>query len=633
MRGEFLRRGAAVGVAIGAAAVAVTVGGTPALRAEPAAAFALGAVVVCVYAGIGLALGALLTAGSAAGGPLRACAERIGSARALWPLAALAIAFAAWNEAVRVSDALAVWRHAGRAAIAAAAAIALAAAFVRPRPARPATRRLERFFTAGIAPALLGLALYAARPAPAPASDPAELDVLAYAPRFAPEPREAFAPTAASDRPRVLLIGVDGASWDRVERGIERGALPTFARLRDRGVAAPLVSEQPTYSPRLWTTIATGVAPSAHGIEDFYLMQLPRLGVENLALPRSLGVVRSALEASGELRFVPVTSSLRRAKAIWNLADEAGLASAVIGLWATWPPEALAHGVVVSDHASVARRREWLDRGKASAESQVTTWPPALAAELAPLQRAPDSVTREELGRFVAVDDATWRAFEATRHFSKEERISAFRSSHLNDAFFAAAAERVWRERRPDLLVLYLRAVDELSHFYYEAGVPEAAALGWSAADVARFGGVVDRAYEATDRAIAPLVDDALASGDTLVVLVSDHGWEREPDGRYNHNRAPAGILMLAGAGVCRAACPPLAEATLYDVAPTVLARLGLPLSDEMRGRPLDAAFQASRAPSRVARYGEPLSRGRAVGSSSDAALREKLEALGYLRR
>jgi arylsulfatase A-like enzyme len=329
-----------------------------------------------------------------------------------------------------------------------------------------------------------------------------------------------------------------------------------------------------------------------------------------------------------------VTSSLRRRKALWNLADEAGLASAVVGMWATWPPEPLRHGQIVSDHASLARQQEWLDRGKASesAADGTTTWPPGLAVQLAPLQRPARQVTREELAAFVAVDDALWNEFESLDRFSKQVPLSAFRSSHLNDAFHARAAEQIWRESRPDLLVLYLRAVDELSHFFYEAGVPEAAQLGWSDADVRRYAGVVDNAYAWTDRLIAPLVAEALAGGDTLVVLASDHGWAREADGRYNHNDAPPGVLILAGAGVCTEHCPPLRDPTVYDVAPTLLSRLGLPLSAELVGRPLDEAFTAPRHSARVPAYGGRLGPARAVASENDGVLREKLEALGYVR-
>jgi predicted AlkP superfamily pyrophosphatase or phosphodiesterase len=638
MRWEVGRRGAAIGVVYGIAAAAETVRITPALRDGPGSvvpALEIVALFVCVFAAIGAATAAaLMLLGALGRGVGVPALDRLGSGRALWPIALLGIAFAALNESMRGIPVLEEWRYAIRAALIALAVFAVLRALLRDVRTPAALRAVEATLALLLLPAIAGCVAYALKPLPKAAGDVTTGGVLALAPRFAPEPAEAFERTRDPGRPRVLLIGIDGASWDRIDRGIAAGRLPTFARLKREGITAPLGSLIPTYSPRIWTSMVTGVPASEHGIEDFYLTQLTRLGVENFHLRRSFSPIRRVLDAAGELRFVPVTSSLRRRKAIWNLADEGGLRSAVVGLWATWPPETLQHGEIISDHASLARQQEWLDRGKANGPNAgVTMYPPALQERLAALQRAPDSVTREELASFVEVDDATWLEFEQARQFSKGVPLSAFRSSHLNDDFYAHSARTLWSEDRPDLLVLYLRAVDELSHFFCDAGASNAAELGWSARDIQRFGGVVDHIYEWTDRAIAPLVDEALRDPNVLLAIVSDHGWEREPDGRNNHNFAPPGILILAGAGVCREHCAPLGSPTIYDVAPTVLARLGLPLSRELVGHPLDAAFTVEKPIVEVAAYGGPQNASHAVSSEADAQMREKLEALGYMRK
>ena len=453
-------------------------------------------------------------------------------------------------------------------------------------------------------------------------------DVLALAPRFAPE---AVEPAAAVDRPRIMILGLDGASWDRIEAGIQAGRLPTFERLTRGGRTADLETLTPTYSPAIWTTVATGVPPEVHGIDTFYIFELPRLGVDRLRVPKGLDLVEEFLTASGELRRVPVTSSMRRRKAFWNLADEAGLVSATVGLWATWPPESLANGLVISDHASLAKRHEWLDRRKSSELSRgASMYPLELEERFASLQRSPTTVSRAELAEFVPVDDDLWAEFETVQAFSKDVKLSAFRSSQLNDSFYFGTAERIWIEDQPDVLFVYTKAIDELSHFFYRAGVPEASKLGWSAAEIERYGPVVDRAYEWTDRRLAPLVDLVDADPNTLLIVLSDHSWEREPDGDYNHNHAPPGILILYGADVCREDCVAVDEVSVFDVMPTVLERLGLPLAEEFPGRPLPA-FDNPHPVQTVALYGPPLGSGAAVGSELDPELTEKLKALGYL--
>lgn len=68
---------------------------------------------------------------------------------------------------------------------------------------------------------------------------------------------------------RVVLVGIDGATWDVIRPLAAAGKLPTFARLPSEGWSAPLRSMEPMVSPALWTTIATGKTPARHGIAGF----------------------------------------------------------------------------------------------------------------------------------------------------------------------------------------------------------------------------------------------------------------------------------------------------------------------------------------------------------------------------
>ncbi len=71
-------------------------------------------------------------------------------------------------------------------------------------------------------------------------------------------------------QPRVVLIGLDGASWKMIEPMARAGELPHLQALMDRGVAADLASVEPLLSPPVWTSIATGRTPKAHGVDFFY---------------------------------------------------------------------------------------------------------------------------------------------------------------------------------------------------------------------------------------------------------------------------------------------------------------------------------------------------------------------------
>lgn len=71
-------------------------------------------------------------------------------------------------------------------------------------------------------------------------------------------------------RPRLVLIGVDGGSWNLIDPLLLRGEMPHLAALAARGVTAELDTVEPLISPTVWTSIATGRSPDAHGISSFF---------------------------------------------------------------------------------------------------------------------------------------------------------------------------------------------------------------------------------------------------------------------------------------------------------------------------------------------------------------------------
>lgn len=70
-------------------------------------------------------------------------------------------------------------------------------------------------------------------------------------------------------RPRVVLLGIDGGSWSLLDPMIARGELPNLAALAARGATADLATVEPVISPTVWTSIGTGRSPEAHGVTVF----------------------------------------------------------------------------------------------------------------------------------------------------------------------------------------------------------------------------------------------------------------------------------------------------------------------------------------------------------------------------
>jgi len=128
----------------------------------------------------------------------------------------------------------------------------------------------------------------------------------------------------AQPRPPVVFIGLDGADWALLDQYMERGVMPALRALVNEGSSGTLETIHPALSPLIWTTMMTGVGPLEHRVLDF-------LRVNPVSQQRE-----------------PITSDERKVPAVWNMATNAGKKVGALGLWATYPAEAV-NGLLVSD--------------------------------------------------------------------------------------------------------------------------------------------------------------------------------------------------------------------------------------------------------------------------------------------
>src|SRR6185295_3547462 len=156
--------------------------------------------------------------------------------------------------------------------------------------------------------------------------------------------------------------------------------------------------------------------------------------------------------------------------------------------------------------------------------------------------------------------------------------------------------------------------------------------------EVRRFGHALPEFYAWADQLLGELV--AEAGDDTTVLLVSDHGFftgEARPAADPSDFTAGApqwhrlhGILVAAGPGITPGV---VRDANVLDVAPTLLALLGLPVPRDMPGRPLFA--DASAGQPRALESYELLPRAKSVAAPRSAGLDterlRELAALGYI--
>jgi hypothetical protein len=424
---------------------------------------------------------------------------------------------------------------------------------------------------------------------------------------------------------RLLVFGIDGATWQVIDPLLARGRLPNLARLVREGSRAPLRTLTPTHSPRIWTTIATGVPPERHGILDF-VVTLP--GGAGTTLP---------------------SSTQRRAAAVWNALSDHGYRVGVANWWESHPAEPVA-GFVISDRTAAVRRATYrsvlgLTDAALAGHSGGETHPPELHAELEPILSAVGEPDPALLARLAPLRAGQLAELRAQRAFSRENRLSVLKFTLLQDLAMAEASLHAVRRHAPDALLHFFAGVDAIEHHFWKYREP-ARFAGVPAEDVAVFGPLIDRYYELADETLGRFVA-AMGDGPLAVIVVSDHGHEADPRhatpgakgqsvwASGTHRDAPDGILVVSGAGAARGAR--IERASVEDVTPTALAWMGVPVGADMSGRvlreALDPAQLAAHPVRSVATHTRPerAAGGAPVASAADADLEGRLRALGYV--
>ena len=362
-------------------------------------------------------------------------------------------------------------------------------------------------------------------------------------------------------RPRVIVVGWDGADWKLLDPLLKEGRLPNLAALVANGRTWNLDTYQPMASPLIWTTIATGRTPVDHGVTDFQELD-----------PKT----RTRLPISGRSRKVP---------AIWNLASVKGLTVGVVGWWATWPAEKV-NGFLVSDRAAPV-----LFDPEALSKSPALTWPEGLADGVRLIGRREGNPPFEDVAQSLHVSRAEFDAAVAKRE-DLANPVTGFRKILGATRTIGKVALELYDRGATELLMVYFQGTDEIGHVLGRFEAPKLPAV--SEEDFGKFKDGIAALYVEADRILGELSRRAIRDGATLI-LASDHGF-RHGEGRpasvsgtqfdtaFLWHEAP-GILVAAGPGVIPS--PARGKAGVFDLAPTLCRLLGLPSDPAFEGKPI----------------------------------------------
>jgi predicted AlkP superfamily phosphohydrolase/phosphomutase/Tfp pilus assembly protein PilF len=339
---------------------------------------------------------------------------------------------------------------------------------------------------------------------------------------------------------RVAIFGIDGADWELIQELADDDRIPNLKALIKGGATGALQTIQPTVSPMVWTTMATGVMPDRHGVIDFF----------------------------DPSTHAPVESYSRRAPAIWDIAEGFGRHAAVVNWWTAWPP---APGTTAIFDSPV----QLLENA---------AYPPDVAQRVRPLEVDPSTIGYDQVRRFMNLSDAEYQRSLASK--DPADPVNIFRNVLAKTWSDHRAAIDMYKQQSPIFFAMTYDGTDVVNHLFGPFHPPYRD--GVSQDGYRKYWPTVSNYYAEIDRLLGDWLQ--VLSDDTTVIIVSAHGfrWDKnrpmaQPAGRaaLNDHRNP-GIFIAYGNHVIPSRTG--RALSIYDVAPSVLAILGLPQSGEMPG-------------------------------------------------
>lgn len=143
---------------------------------------------------------------------------------------------------------------------------------------------------------------------------------------------------------KLLVIGLDGASFNVLDPLIQNGHLKNLAGLIAGGTRADLETTFPPITAVAWSSFMTGKNPGKHGIFEFVRLD------------------------HASRRQLAVNASFRQGSAIWDLLSDEGERVVVHNFPCTYPPRKV-NGLMIADFMTPRGRRDF-------------TYPPELLSEL-----------------------------------------------------------------------------------------------------------------------------------------------------------------------------------------------------------------------------------------------------------
>ncbi len=287
-------------------------------------------------------------------------------------------------------------------------------------------------------------------------------------------------------QPRLVVIGLDAATWTLIRPWIAEGGMPNLARLMNSGVAGSLQSVLPPITPPAWTSFMTGKNPGKHGI--FHFVETEHGGYA--------------------MNYANATS--RRSPTVWKLLNDVGYSVGTMNIPFTYPPEKL-NGFQIAGMATPS-------------ESSPFVHPPEL---------------RTELEKHIGPIQLDLRFLGAMSTDERRQQVLA--EMEQLDRQWTKAALYLLEHHPQDVMMFVFMSIDTVQHYFWQHMDKEHFLHDPKLAP--KFGNAVRQVYERLDAAAGQILDRLPA--ETAVFVVSDHGGGPTVDRTIFLNRYLAQLGLL----------------------------------------------------------------------------------------
>lgn len=268
--------------------------------------------------------------------------------------------------------------------------------------------------------------------------------------------------------PRVLVIGLDGATWNLLDPLLKSNRLATLNRILSNGTRSILRSCIQPSSEQAWSAFATGKQNGKFGLFGFYQRASNSYGLEY------------------------INASHRRAPTLWRLLSDRGKRCLVLNVPLTWPVEPV-NGALVSGLMTPGINSRF-------------TFPEELRAKLL-----------KELGEYIIDVDIERGESEDTSLGQLVGQVRRMSELQTQAALWLMDETPDW-----DFAMLVYRAPDILCHKFWRYQDPAHPLYRQDEAD--RWGRVIADSFGYLDTLMSNLLDKA-ADERTTVIVLSDHGF------------------------------------------------------------------------------------------------------------